>query len=102
MWCLYIRIDGHPNPQLLYKKWWLNENADLVESYCIPTHTNVLFNGHCPYNPGLVGCLLNYQSPVILIMSIFKGQTKSIRTHRILWAVSRHLHYPPWQYPKGF
>jgi len=65
------------------------------------THTHTLFNGHFPGKPGLAGCRLDSQSPVILIQSVLTGQSKNSSylfwcrqvgiTHRVLRTIPHQL-----------
>jgi len=56
-------------------------------SFTSHTRTCHRFNGHFPRQPGLAGCPLDSQSPVILILSILTGQAETLRTHMVLRAI---------------
>ena len=45
-------------------------------TYSLLPHTHH-FNGHFPSKPGLAGCPLDSQSPVIIIPSVLTGQTEN-------------------------
>ena len=62
-----------------------------VCSETIHTHTPPSFNGHFPDQPGLAGCPLDSQSPVIRILSILTRQIKTLHTHMAIWAVPHPL-----------
>jgi len=47
--------------------------------------------GHFPSQPWLASCLLDSQSPVILIHSNLTGQAKTLHAHTVLWAVPHPL-----------
>ena len=52
-------------------------NCSFTSLVSLSKHTH-RFNGHFPGKPGLPGCLLDFQSPVILILSILSGQVETI------------------------
>ena len=65
------------------------------------THTHKYrFNGNFPGKARSISCLLDSQSPVILILSILTGQAKTLCTHMVLWAVSCPLTLTT--IPRGF
>ena len=53
-------------------------------NYWKTTHTYTVLTAIFPGQPGSAGCLLDCQSPEILILSILTGQARSLQTHRVL------------------
>jgi len=74
-----------------FERKFLHTYIPLVQHSTAQYTCTDCFNGHFPDKPGLAGCHLDSQPPVILILSILTGHAKTLRTQRVLQAVLRPL-----------